>query len=174
MIRHLKIICLLQNGSEIEVNTSIGYINNFNEDAVIDGENSKGVVGTLDKIYEYYAKGKTISIFAYYDGEAGFENKHEMPHPIENDIFFGNIYMIAHVKNIPLDFSMTEYETFKKVFLGENADIDSENSWSLAESISSDNSIHEFVVDDFDEKGGSSSEDDEELVESDSDSDVDY
>ena len=169
-----RIICLLQKGSKIEVNTSIGYINNFNEDAVIDGENSKGVAGTLETVYEYYAKGKTISIFAYNDGETGFENKHELPHPIENDIFFGNVYLIAHVQNIPLDFSMREYDTFKKKFLGENIDLDSEDTWSLAESISSDNSIHEFVVDDFEEKGASSSsEKEEELVESDSDSDSD-
>jgi len=152
-----RVICLIHNGSEVEIEMKIGYCDAFNEKNILDKIKIEKGFGKIEKVYEYYVKGKTISVFAYIDGKVGLENKHELPCPIENDIFFGNIYFIANIHNIALDFTMKEYKNFKKTFLGENVDLGSIDSWSLVESVSSDDSIHDFVVDDdvFDEIGDS-------------------
>lgn len=143
-----QIVKLQQGGGVSQLDLNIGYVT---DTIKVQGDE-------VQKIYEYYSNGKTITVFGHTSGRAGFENVHELPHPIENDILFDDVFIVAHVHNIPLEFSVTDYVKFQKKFLGEVDDLGSEDTWSLAESVDSDDSIHEFVCGDddfgeFDEVG---------------------
>lgn len=80
---------------------------------------------------KYSLKGTTLYLFGCKDGKAGTENKHELPPPLDTDLYFGDIVLIAskhsNSYSIPIPFTSQEYENFyTKMFEGFE-DVDSEN-----------------------------------------------
>jgi len=106
---------------------------------------SKGI-GKLTRQHDFLFNEKIISVYAWNDGEAGWENKNELPHPIENNLYFGNIYMIAHLDNTQVDITLNDFDKFTTQYFGDIEDIGSEDSWSSEESSNSDDSINDFIV----------------------------
>lgn len=104
--------------------------------------------GELKKKHDFEYESKKISFYAWDDGDAGEENKHEMPPPIDKELWFGNSYMIAHINNSPVDFSESDFRNFMmKEFQGFD-DLGSEDSWSVEESLADDDSLNDFIVND--------------------------
>jgi DNA-directed RNA polymerase subunit M/transcription elongation factor TFIIS len=85
-------------------------------------------IGTYD--YGQYK----LTIFGYKEGRAGTENKHELPPPLENQICFGDMILIASKKSTswtkPVTFTTEQYEKFYNKAFGGFDDIDSEDSES--------------------------------------------
>ncbi len=80
---------------------------------------------------KYSFKGTTLFLFGTKEGKAGTENKHELPPPLDADLFFGDILLMAS-KNAtnfsnPIPFTSQEYENFyTKMFEGFE-DLDNED-----------------------------------------------
>lgn len=96
----------------------------------------------------------TISIFAWTDGKAGTENKHELPPPIDKELYFGNIFVILHQNGKVKNLSKSQYEEFYEISFGGFEDIGSSDSCSSEEEIDSKDSIHDFIVDDQESEDG--------------------
>ena len=56
--------------------------------------------GSLSCRCEYPMDDITVSVYAWNDGEAGDENKHDLPPPIDNDLYFGNVYLLGHTLSL--------------------------------------------------------------------------
>ena len=75
--------------------------------------------GKLKKQHEFLRGDVKISLFAWTDGEAGDENKHELPPPIDKYLYFGNSFS-SHTKIIFLLISTKLILTY---LLGKNVTI---------------------------------------------------
>ena len=128
-------------------------------------ENTKpikdSVKGTLSRECDFDYDNKIISVFAFTDGKEKHINKLELPPPIDKEIYYGNIYLIAHVNNKLINFTTDEFnEFYDKLFDGFD-DLNSDESWSEEEEPTQ--SDLDFIADDNEiiEEDSSSSEEEE-------------
>ena len=68
--------------------------------------------GKLDIQYEWSIENYKLSLYAWTDGKAGLENKHEMPPPIDNNIYFGDMFFCKRINNVLVSFTEDEYAEF--------------------------------------------------------------
>ncbi len=145
----VKAIVLLNNGEINEINipksTDIDKldINKFPVKAV-----SLVGKGTIERECDFTYNDKVLSIFAWSNGKAGTENKHDLPPPIDKELYFGNIFVIYHQKNKVINLSEKSYRDFYEIAFGGFEDLGSEDSWSTEEELASDDSLNDFIVDD--------------------------
>jgi len=120
-----------------------------------------------------------LSVYARTDGKANTENKYDMPPPIDNALYFGNVAIINQKKNGNLlEISVEEWNKIYEFMFGgfENLeDFDDENEEDELENIPSKLKTKiggylkdDFVVDEDEDVGEEEDEDDEE------DEDVSY
>jgi len=73
-----------------------------------------------------------LTLIGYKEGRAGSENKHELPPPLDEVLFFGDIVVVASKANedwqSPINFTPEQYEKFYNKQFGGFDDIDSEDS----------------------------------------------
>ncbi len=78
--------------------------------SLLKSKKTPEVLGT----YKY--KSKTIYLFGFTAGQAGTENKHELPPPYDSTLYFGNILLVLSEKKDsyanPISFTAEEYEEF--------------------------------------------------------------
>ena len=77
--------------------------------------------GDIKELYKWSNNGNIIKCFSWYDGEAGFENKHDLP-PGGNSSFldddssvqllYGDIFLILFEKDKFIDFQVSDYSVF--------------------------------------------------------------
>lgn len=147
-----KAICLKYIGkvTEFECNSKLNMAKDTLDYSKYFPKNIRRTIGKgkLRKKHDFEYKNKKVSIFAWDDGEAGDENKHELPPPIDKELWFGNSYMIAHINNSPVDFDENDFKNLMSKEFEEFDDIGSDDSWSDEESVVSDDSINDFIVED--------------------------
>lgn len=94
--------------------------------------------------YEYGAS--VLTLFGYTEGKAGTENKHELPPPHDEGLYFGDILVIASKNGTtwknPITFTPEQYEKFYEKQFGGFEEIDSDS-----DSNSDDSLNGEFVED---------------------------
>ena len=111
----------------------------------------------------YRYKSYILTLLGYTKGKAGTENKHELPPPLDSNLCFGDIVLIASTNpsnyTKPVNFKTEEYEAFyTKIFGGfEDIDSDEEDEEDEEEEVAEIQEEKEKIV--VDEEGG---EDDEE------------
>ena len=116
-----------------------------------------------------------LSVFARSDGKANTENKYDMPPPIDNFLYFGNIAIINQKKNGEMvGITVEEWNKIYEFMFGgfENLDdFDDENEEDELENIPSKMKTKvggylkdDFVVDDDDDEEEEDDEDDEEEI----------
>ena len=103
-------------------------------------------IGNLYREIDFDYKEQTISLYAWIDGKAGRENKHELPPPVDNELYFGNIYVFKHIDGKLLDFTKDEYDEFYENSYGGFEDLGSEDSYSEEDSDTSDDDIDEHIT----------------------------
>jgi DNA-directed RNA polymerase subunit M/transcription elongation factor TFIIS len=85
---------------------------------------------TADVLGTYPTKSTTLHLIGYKKGKAGSENKHELPPPLDEKLFFGDILILASTSEDsfakPISFKAEEYETFYKKMFGDFEDLDEE------------------------------------------------
>lgn len=103
--------------------------------------------GNLCIQHEFIVGKKKLCVYAWSDGEAGDENKHELPPPIDNDLYFGNSYILAFdSKKNQTDVSLEDYEKLREKYFEGFDDVCTEESWSTEEELSDTDSLHDFIV----------------------------
>lgn len=81
-----------------------------------------------DQIISYLAKHVTYHVLGYSAGKAGTENKHELPPPHDNLLFFGDCILVASKDPesyaLPVSITPDDYETFYTKAFGGFEDLD--------------------------------------------------
>lgn len=97
-------------------------------------EVSSELLSELDLIYTWEMKrNHHISVFGSMEGEAGQENKLELPPPIDNVLLFGDVYIVFHKKREARDFkdlTLSLWETYYEELFGGFESLDSEDSFT--------------------------------------------
>lgn len=125
----IKAICLLPNQSikSIEVSSQLNLDNLKINELPFNKNCGKG---DIQRECDFGYNDITVSIFAWTYGRAGQENRHELPPPIDNELYFGNVYVFAHKNDKLVDFTEEEYNNFYETAYGGFDEIGSEDEWS--------------------------------------------
>jgi len=111
----------------------------------------------------YKYKGATITLWGWDEGKAGTENKHELPPPHDEPLFFGDIVVTSSAGDLTVD----EWLVFYDVAFGGFDDLDSESEASDEEEDDDEEEEEEEVND------GDAGDEDEGDAGDDSDADDD-
>jgi len=147
-----KIICLNIDGTirELSIKSTISpddfSINDIPTEALI----KKGK-GDLERECNFNYNDHIISLFAWCDGKAGNENKHELPPPVDNELYFGNMFCLLTKDNKLVDFNTDFYMEFYESAFGGFEDLGSEDSYSEDDEDDNGSDLDDFVVDDIEE-----------------------
>jgi len=103
-------LLLLKNGDTTNVNVpSNTNIDNFTNKSYFQTKGN----GSLKQLHYWQLFDDTIIIYGWENGEAGDENKHELPPPIDSSLYFGDLIMFRLDDNGKLsNFSKEEYDIF--------------------------------------------------------------
>jgi hypothetical protein len=176
----MKIVRVNKDGSmndldlKLKKNTILKQLNKF---SISKGNND------LCELYKWIYEDKNIICYGCYDGDAGFENKHDLI-PNGNSSFleenssekllFGDLFLVCYEKNKIIDYCVSDYaEFYSIVFDGfddcsENDLTDDETEGTDIEEDDDCNSIKTFIINDNDNESTDESYeyiDDEELDE---------
>ena len=129
----MKIIRINKDGSmnELDLKITKNPITILNKNKVSSGNDK------LKELYMWKYDSKTVKCYGWYDGEAGFENKHELaPNGsssfLEEDsssqLLFGDIFIVVLDSNNKYhDFSVSDYGMFFEIMNEGFDDIDDED-----------------------------------------------
>lgn len=120
-------------------------VDNFKDTASF----SKKGHGKLSRLQDWIHFDDTVVMYGWTDGEAGNENKHELPPPIDTDLYFGDILAFRVNGNGHLDdFTEELYHNFVEHMLGGFSDLESDD-----DDIDMDQRETEIVPGDLDDSG---------------------
>jgi len=84
----------------------------------------------LSNLGTFPYSGMTLTLFGYTVGKAGTENKHDLPPPLDAELYFSDILLIASKEadtwENPVSFSLEEYEKFYQKAFGGFDDVESD------------------------------------------------
>jgi hypothetical protein len=103
----------------------------------------------------YKYKGTTMSLWGWDEGKAGTENKHELPPPHDEALFFGDIVVTSSAGDITVD----EWLEFYDAAFGGFEDLGSEDS---EEEDDADSEEEEDEAEDDEDEDGDAGDDDDE------------
>jgi len=126
----MKIIRINKDGTmnELDIKLPKNPINTLNKNKVSSGND------VLKELYMWKYDTRIIKCYGWYDGEAGFENKHELaPNGsstfLEEDssskLLFGDIFIVALEDNKYSDFCVSDYGMFFEIMNDGFDDLDS-------------------------------------------------
>jgi hypothetical protein len=174
---NIKAICLYANKTvrEFKITPSMDV------DQIDYNKLSKSIIktpgeGSPSREADFNWSGDTLSVYCWGGGKAGSENQHDLPPPIDTNLYFGDIIIIRHCKGVLKNISKENYESFYEAAFGGFENLGSEDSWSSEEEVSENDSIHDFIVsdsEDVDANCNSDESDDEDEAESSSESEDD-
>ena len=106
--------------------------------------------GKLKKQHEYVVNDKLLKLYAWEEEkDPGFENKSELPPPLAENLYYGNIYIVGFDKNNKLiSITKEDYKDMTVKFFEGFENLGSEDSWSTEESLQDDDSLHDFIIQD--------------------------
>lgn len=142
-----EVICIKKNGNlkTIELSSLKSVPINLDSLSKMDIKKLKTINGYSSEC-DFNLDDYTVTILGKTNGKAGSENKKELPPPIDNKIYFGNVYAIAHHNESCVDLSISNFENFYDSAFGGFEDIGNEDSWS--EEVEEDTDDREFINDD--------------------------
>ena len=121
---------------------------------------SKGT-SQFKELYEWKKDKKKIICYGWYDGDAGFENKHELiPNGISSFLedesseilLFGDIFIVCMEGANYIDFDVSEYGEIFSLFCGGFDDCNTSDDDESDDSEEPDTEDEEFIVHDEDEE----------------------
>ena len=132
----MKCIQIYKNGKMDEFNIKINknIIKNLMKGSKSQGE------GDIKELYKWSYENKIIKCYGWYDGDAGFENKHDLPPGgissfIDEDssvqLLYGDIFLIYYDKGDKIiDFQISDYGVFYNLIFEGFDDCESETEES--------------------------------------------
>jgi len=152
----MKVLRINIDGSMNDINISHKKVINQ-----LNAVKKSGGDGEPTELYHWDVSGKRILLYGWYDGDAGFENKHELiPNGIskflEEDssekILFGDIFLISRslTKDEYIDFSTSDYaEVYNLLFDGfDECEEDDEDEEEGGEGEGEEEEDEDFIVND--------------------------
>lgn len=81
------------------------------------------------------------------ENEPGLENKIELPPPLAEKLYFGNMYLIGFDESENLiSIKKEDFQNLTEILFEGFEDLGSEDSWSTEEELRDDDSINDFIV----------------------------
>ena len=135
-----KALLLKKDSSIIKVELPLNLdIDNIDINTI--GFKTKGN-GPIKRYCDWKLPGFTISIYGWKEGDAGNENKTELPPPEDNDLYFGDILVIKTNGKKPLNLTLKDYNVFIDTANGGFEDLGSDDTEE------SDREINEYDLED--------------------------
>ena len=149
----VKIVIISNTGELSEVSMS-----KFNENDIYKKCNFRKSDG-FEKRHTWNVKYEKISyslqVWARDYGKANYENKYELPPPVDNDLYFGKIAIVGYVNNQVIDISSKLWEKMYEELMGGFEDLsetayNDENESDELENISEEmKTDHGYLKDGF-------------------------
>lgn len=132
----MKGVQVLKNGEMIEIDLlskNSGGANNIKEE-LLEKCKSQGT-GDIKDLYAWSYEDKELICYGWYDGEPGFENKHDLPSGgksrfLDTDsatqLLYGDIFMISRTKDTIYSLDIAGYGEFYSMMFGGFEDCESD------------------------------------------------
>ena len=129
----MKVVQVLKDGAMDEVETTVSDIKKVSKD-LLKFSKSHGN-GTFKELYSWTYEDSCVKCYGWYDGEAGFENKHDLPPGgtsrfLEEDsstqLLFGDLFLVRCQKNTLCEFDVSAYGEFYNLMFGGFDDCDTD------------------------------------------------
>ena len=142
----LQLMAIVPNGNKIMFKDTAVSINSLNIAKFPKKIKKKFGKGDIARECDFNYKNITISVFGFSDGEAGNENKFDLPPPIDQTLYFGCLIIIAHKKENIINIDEDTFnEFYERIFEG-FVNLGDEDTWSEEEDANTDD--RDFIVDD--------------------------
>tara|TARA_B100001093_G_C26787765_1_gene997473 strand:- start:33 stop:755 length:723 start_codon:yes stop_codon:yes gene_type:complete len=130
--------------------------------SLISGIKNKGY-DNIERECDFEWEGDTVSIYAWVNGNESKINQHDMPPPIDKELYYGDILAIRHKDGKLNNFSKDNYNSFYEDSFGGFEDIGSEDEEYSSEDEPTQSDI-DFIAPEGDVSEESSSESEGEAV----------
>lgn len=100
----------------------------------------------LDKIHTWDYKNSELVLYGCIEGKAGSENKYDLPPPLDNSLFFYDMYIVKYANKKLVDLSLDEFNMFYEDSFGGFEDIGSSED-DEESTLSEHTSDREFIDD---------------------------
>ena len=137
-----------------------GNLKSISKDNIDFIKNNKNI----SKINKWYYNNFTYILYGCINGDAGEENKYDLPPPCDCDLYFNDLYFIKYENNNIIDLTLEDYNTFY-AFCFEGFESIENTDDEIDDELSEHTSDREFINDDDDDVSISSNTDENELSE---------
>ena len=120
----MKIVQIYRDGKMNDIDHKINNKNIIN--ILSENSNSNGS-GEIKLLYKWTYENSEILCYGWLDGEAGLENKHELPpnglseitdNNSSEELLFGDLFLLKKVKTKFKDFEVSDYGEFYNIIFG--------------------------------------------------------
>merc|ERR1711998_255441 len=80
--------------------------------------------GKIENLNNWNYEGTKIQLYGYNNGEAGNENKFELPPPLDNELFFGDMVFLKDSNSNMKDLDLDEFLEFYNETMGGFEDLE--------------------------------------------------
>lgn len=129
---NIKAILLRDNKSIKEILVPNSLCTGQLDISVVSGIKSKGH-NNIERECDYEWNDNLISMYCWTDGSESKINKHDLPPPIDNELYYGDILVLMHNEGNLLDLSKDSYNKFYEDAFGGFEDIEEEEEVSSEE-----------------------------------------
>ena len=126
---NVKAIILRDNKSVKEILVPDSLCTGQLDISVVQGIKSKGQ-DHIERECDYEWNNNIISMYCWSEGSESKINKHDLPPPIDNELYYGDILVLRHENGNLLDLSKDNYNKFYEDAFGGFEDIEDEEELS--------------------------------------------
>lgn len=120
-----------------------GNLKSVNKDNIDFIKNNKNI----SQINSWYYNNFNYILYGYVNGEAGEENKYDLPPPCDCDLYFNDLYFIKYENKDIIDLSLEDYNSFY-AYCFEGFESIENTEDEIEEELSEHTSDREFINDD--------------------------
>lgn len=153
----MKVTKINIDGTMTDINVSLNKANILK---ILEKNSSSKGSTNFSELYNWNRENKVISCYGWYDGDAGFENKHDLipggsstfcDEDSSEKLLFGDIFIVCYNKKSKKyeDYCVSDYGTFYEIMFEGFDDCDSEED--TEESDEPDTEDEDFIVNDEDD-----------------------
>lgn len=129
---NVKAIILRDNKSVKEILVPDSLCTGQLDISVVQGIKSKGH-DHIERECDYEWNNNVISMYCWSEGSESKINKHDLPPPIDNELYYGDILVLRHENGNLLDLSKDNYNKFYEDAFGGFEDIEDDEELSSEE-----------------------------------------
>ena len=160
-----KIICLSQDGRIYNISIDSSIKASSFDTSQLKNIKYKSGLGNLERECDYdYLDDKMITVYAWNNGRPGSENKHELPPPIDQNMYYGDVFALCHENENLTDLTIDEYKQFYEDAFGGFEDLadDEDDDENEEEEDDDGGDLKDFIVSDEENSDYHDSEEEDE------------